>query len=306
LKRSNRLILLIGFLLAAVAFVGVVLLLGNGGGGGGGGGGGENVPDATKSTIVVTSVDVPLGTTITSDLVTTQDVKITEKPVGAYTLTSEVIGRTVTTQLIKGQLIDANAFSTSTVNPDIARLLDPGKRAIAVQVDQVSGVGTLVKPGDRVDVVLALTEEQTSKNPITTEGAPTREGQPLVTVRNFTTIDALLSNTTVKVLVENIRVVGTLLPPPPAQEGGNQGNQGATTGNAAPSLNGQSQITLLEVTPQQAELIRFTQLDGNLSLVLRAPGDAEAAPVKTTGITVRELVDKYGVLPPKIILTEQP
>jgi len=160
-----------------------------------------------------------------------------------------------------------------------------------------------IKPGDRVDVVLALTEEQTNKNPITVEGAPTREGTPPVTVRNFNTVDGLLNNTTVKVLVENIRVVGTLLPPPPAQEGG---NQGATTGNAAPSLNGQSQITLLEVTPQQAELIRFTQLDGNLSLVLRAPGDAEAAPVKTTGITVRELVDKYGVLPPKIILTEQP
>jgi len=299
LKRSNRLILLIGFLLAAVAFVGVVLLLGNGGGGGGG----TDVPDATKSTIVVTSADVPLGTTITADLVTTQEVRVTEKPVGAYTLTSEVIGRTVTTQLTKGQLIDANAFATSTVNPDVARLLDPGKRAISVLVDQVSGVGTLIKPGDRVDVVLALTEEQTNKNPITVEGAPTREGTPPVTVRNFATVDGLLNNTTVKVLVENIRVVGTLLPPPPAQEGG---NQGATTGNAAPSLNGQSQITLLEVTPQQAELIRFTQLDGNLSLVLRAPGDAEAAPVKTTGITVRELVDKYGVLPPKIILTEQP
>ena len=60
------------------------------------------------------------------------------------------------------------------------------------------------------------------------------------------------------------------------------------------------------MTPQQAELIRFTQLDGNLSLVLRAPGDAEAAPVTTTGITLRELVDRFGVLPPRIILTEQP
>ncbi len=298
MKRSNRLILLIGFLLAAIAFVGVIYVLGNGSGGGGT----TNQPDANKTTIVVASVDIPLGTTITEDLVETQEVRTTEKPVGAFTLESEVIGRTITTQLTKGQLLDANSFAISTVNPDVARLLDPGKRAIAVQVDQVSGVGTLIKPGDRVDVVLALTEDQTNKNPITVEGAPTREGQPLVTVRNFKTVDALLNNTTVKVLVENLRVVGTLLPPPTGTQGTTDGTQGA----AAPSLNGQSQIALLEVTPQQAELIRFTQLDGNLSLVLRAPGDAKAPVVKTTGITVRELVDQYGVLPPKLILTEQP
>ena len=298
MKRSNRLILLIGFLLAAIAFVGVIYVLGNGSGGGGT----TNQPDANKTTIVVASVDIPLGTTITEDLVETQEVRTTEKPVGAFTLESEVIGRTITTQLTKGQLLDANSFAISTVNPDVARLLDPGKRAIAVQVDQVSGVGTLIKPGDRVDVVLALTEDQVNKNPITVEGAPTREGQPLVTVRNFKTVDALLNNTTVKVLVENLRVVGTLLPPPTGTQGTTDGTQGA----AAPSLNGQSQIALLEVTPQQAELIRFTQLDGNLSLVLRAPGDAKAPVVKTTGITVRELVDQYGVLPPKIILTEQP
>ncbi len=297
MKRSNRLILLIGFLLAAIAFVGVVLLLGNQGGGGGDGIG----PDVNKSTMVVAAADIPLGTTLTEALVAEQEVKTAEKPAGAFTLKSEVVGRTVTTQLIKGQLIDANAFATSTVNPDVARLLDPGKRAIAVSVDQVSGVGSLVKPGDRVDVVLALAQDQETKIPIVTEGAPTREGQPLVTVRNFNAVDALLNNTTVKVLVENLRVVGTLLPPPETAPEGEEAPSGPTYSGAAGT-----QLVLLEVTPQQAELIRFTQLDGNLSLVLRAPGDAEAAPVTTTGITLRELVDRFGVLPPKIILTEQP
>lgn len=303
MKRSNRLILLIGFLLAAVAFVGVVVLLNNQAGGGGGG----DVPDATKSTIVVTTADVPLGTTITADLVTTQEVKITEKPVGAYTLTSEVIGRSITTQLTKGQLIDATAFSTSTVNPDIARLLDPGKRAISVQVDQIAGVGAMVRPGDRVDVVLTI------RPPIVIEKAPTKEGVPLTTVRNFEAIaDGLLDRTTVKVLVENLRVVGTLLSPPtttPAAQG-TEGAQGASVEN--PILDGRLQLVFLEVTPQQAELIRFAQPslpDGQffgLSLILRAPGDAEAPPVKTTGITIRQLVETYGVIPPKIILTEQP
>jgi len=297
LKRSNRLIMLIGFLLAAVAFVGVVLLLGNGGSG-------TNEPgiDATKTTYIVAAKDIPLGTIVTADMIESKDIKVTEKPADAYTLPADAIGLTATTDVLAGQKVGPQTFSTTTVNPDIGRLLDPGKRAIAVPVDQVTGVGTLIKPGDRVDVVLAFLEDQTAKNPITVENAPTREGQPLTTVRNFTTVDALLSNTTVKVLVENLRVVGSLLPPP---SGETTADPNAPTG---PTYGGEAgtQLVLLEVTPQQAELIRFTQLDGNLSLVLRAPGDAEAAPVKTTGITVRELVDKYGVLPPKIILTEQP
>ena len=297
MKRSNRLIMLIGFLLAAVAFVGVVLLLGNGGSG-------TNEPgiDATKTTYIVAAKDIPLGTIVTADMIESKDIKVTEKPADAYTLPADAIGLTATTDVLAGQKVGPQTFSTTTVNPDIGRLLDPGKRAIAVPVDQVTGVGTLIKPGDRVDVVLAFLEDQTAKNPITVENAPTREGQPLTTVRNFATVDALLSNTTVKVLVENLRVVGSLLPPP---SGETTADPNAPTG---PTYGGEAgtQLVLLEVTPQQAELIRFTQLDGNLSLVLRAPGDAEAAPVKTTGITVRELVDKYGVLPPKIILTEQP
>jgi len=298
LKRSNRLILLIGILLAAVAFVGVVLLLGNQGGGGGGG---EDT-GRNETTIVVAAQDIPLGETLTDALVETDVVNVADAPANAFTLESEVIGKTVTTDLKKGQLIDSNAFAVSTVNPDVARLLDPGKRAIAVSVSQVSGVGTLVRPGDRVDVVLAM---QAATNPIVVEGAPTREGQPLTTIRNFEPVgDDSLNKTSVKVLVENLRVVGTLVPPPPTAE---EGEAPATGGVPAYDPNeAKAQLVLLEVTPQQAELIRFTQLDGNLSLVLRAPGDETAPPVTTTGITLRELVDNYGVLPPRIILTEQP
>jgi pilus assembly protein CpaB len=276
LKRSNRLILLIGFFLAAVAFVGVVMLLGSGGGGG-------TQPDATKSTIVVTTADVPLGTTITADLVTAQEVKITEKPVGSYTLTNEVIGRTVTTQLLKGQLVDANAFATSTVNTDIARLLAPGHRAMAIQVDQVSGVGTLIKPGDRVDVVVAISGAD--KFPVVATDPQT----------NQITLVPGLNATSVKAIIQNSEVVGTLVPPPPAQTG-NEGTTGTT-----PSLNGQGQIVILSVSDQEAEVLRFGQIDGTITLVLRSPKDKEAPNEETTGITLRRLVDGWAVIPPQIV-----
>ena len=283
MKRSNRLILLIGFFLAAVAFVGIVLLLGSGGGGGGG-----TEPDATKSTIVVTTADVPLGTTLTTDLVTTQEVRIAEKPVGAFTLTSEVVGRTVTTQLTKGQLVNANAFSTTTVNPDIARLLDPGRRAMSIQVDQVSGVGTLIKPGDRIDVVVGITGAD--KFPVVTTDPQTDQ----------ITLVPGLNATSVKAIIQNLEVVGTLLPPTPAQDGA------ATTDGQAPALNGQAQIVILSVTAQEAEVIRFGQMDGTLTLILRSPEDKEAPSDETTGITLRKLVDGWAVIPPQIVETVLP
>lgn len=277
MKRSNRLILLIGFLLAAVAFVSVVLLLG------GERPANEGAVDPTMTTVVVAAADVPLGTTITAAMVATQDVRTTEKPAGAYTLTSEVIGRTVTTQLTRGQLVDANAFSTTTIDPDIARLLDPGRRAMSVEVTHISGVGLLIKPGDRVDVVIGIT------------GA----GFPVVTVdeqAEVVTPVADLNPTSVKAIIQNLEVVGTLLPAPPVAEG--QAPPAGPTSAGPPG----TQLVILGVTAQQAEVLRFAQtLESPVTLILRSPEDAEAPDQATTGITLRQLVDGWAVIPPEII-----
>ncbi|MEA2676474.1 MAG: hypothetical protein QOJ81_615, partial [Chloroflexota bacterium] len=70
------------------------------------------------------------------------------------------------------------------------------------------------------------------------------------------------------------------------------------TPNGAPEAD---VIVVLAVTAQQSEIVRYGQLDGNISLVLRAPGDAGAPDAATTGITLRWLVDHYGVLPPQAV-----
>lgn len=278
MKRSNRLILLIGFFLAAVAFVGIVLLLGSGGGGGGN----EPGVDALNTTVVVVTADVPLGTTLTAALVTTQDVRNTEKPVGSYTLTSEVIGRTVTTQLTKGQLVDGNAFSTTTVNPDIARLLDPGRRAMSIEVNYIFGVGTLIKPGDRVDVVVGI-------------GGT---AFPLVTTDKVDQVTTLtgINATSIKAIIQNLEVVGALLPAPVVAEG-----EAPPPGPFSAGGPG-TQLVILGVTAQQAEVLRFAQsVDTTISLILRSPEDEEAPDEVTTGITLRQLVDTWAVIPPELI-----
>jgi hypothetical protein len=94
------------------------------------------------------------------------------------------------------------------------------------------------------------------------------------------------------------------------------GNQGASPSPGAGQetvLNGQQQIVILAVTTQQSEVIKFGQMDGSISLVLRSGDDfrdpttgellpAEViVPVSTTGITLKTLVDDYGVLVPELV-----
>jgi Flp pilus assembly protein CpaB len=114
--------------------------------------------------------------------------------------------------------------------------------------------------------------------------------------------DELYNGTTVKIVVQNAQVLGTLLPPPDA-ENGQQTNEasGDSNGTQGTALTGQKMIVILAVTAQQAEIVRFTQLDGNLALALRAPSDRATAPDATSGITLSKLMTDHGVLKPELL-----
>jgi pilus assembly protein CpaB len=300
LKRSNRLVLLIGIFLAIVAFVLVIMTIGSPGNGP------SETAAPTTAAVVIASKDIPLGAKILADSLTTKDVPIADKPADSYTDVSFVVGQTAREAVTAGQLITSQILSGDS--GEIQTIDCPtGLVCMAVQVDQVSGVGTLTKPGDHVDMIVGLTADKF----------------PVVTLNpedDSITVVAGLNGTSVKALLQGLQVVGTLLPPPPADNG--------TTPEASPgaegpetSLNGQQQIVILAVTTQQAEVIKYAQLDGSISLVLRSAEDFRdpltgeplppetIVPVTTTGIILKSLVDDYGVLVPELveaILPEQP
>jgi Flp pilus assembly protein CpaB len=256
-------------------------------------------------------VELPLGEVIAQEHLGTRKVPEASVPLNAVTNPQELLGLTVRRAVSQGEIITRDVIAAGGVRSDveaIQKALDAGFRAMAVQVDQVTGVGTLIRAGDRVDVVITLSDSG-GKNPLVVEKAPTREGTPPVPVRNFATVDDLLNNTTTKILVENVQVLGTLLPPLPEQQGQQapQPTEGTTEEpEGGTALTGQQQIAILGLLPQQVELVRFAQIDGELSLVLRATEDNDTPPVQTTGITLRELYDRYGILPPNVNLIEIP
>jgi Flp pilus assembly protein CpaB len=306
LKRSNRLVLLIGIFLALVAFVLIAVTLS------GGSTGGTAGPTAapTTTTVVVAAKDLALGTKLTSDAVSTKTIPLADKPGNAYVDTSMVIGQTVRASVSSGQLITSaivNGAAGTINNIEVPA----GFVAVAVQVDQTTGVGTLIKPGDHVDIVMGLTGAD--KVPLV-EVSPAPSPRPGTTAAPLAFVDQTLkyNPTTVKAIVQGLQVLGTLLPPPTANTAPEPSGSAST--NTSTTLNGQQQIVILAATTQQAEVIKFSQMDGNLSLVLRATADCQSADgtaspcpvVVTTGITLRRIIDDFGVLPPQVIQVIQP
>jgi Flp pilus assembly protein CpaB len=304
LKRSNRLILLIGVFLAALAFVFVVILLG--GNKTPTTGPGESTAPPAELDTVVAARDIPLGVTVTAAMVTTQKIPTDNREVDALGTPSQAIGKVARQTITRGQQVTAAAFLSQSSPTSIECLA--GFTCMAVQVDQVSGVGTLIKTGDFVDLVAQISISPPGKVdfPVT---MIVDEANPIVALNDTA---FLYDPTSVKVLLQGVQVVATLLPAPEPVEAG--ASAAPDQGETGTSLTGQQEIVILAVTQQQAEVIKFAQVDGNISLTLRSPKDfvdAQSNPIipetiTTTGIILKTMITDFGVLPPEVILVPAP
>jgi Flp pilus assembly protein CpaB len=292
LKRSNRLVLLVGVFLAVIAFVGIALLLS-----GNRTPPPESVAPKELKTVIATR-DIPLGVVVTADMVDEPVRPVAERKTTAFLSKELVIGQVARRPITTGAQLEAADFDTSTTG---CGAIDVPKdlRAISVQVDQVSGVGTVINTGDYVDMLVGFTGDKF----------------PVVTLNpTDSTITAVsgLNGTSVKLLLEGMQVLCRQLPPPPAQAQGAAPapTPGTGTGNQQQtSLTGQQEIVIVGVLPTQAEVIKFAQLDGSISLILRSRKDFVddannpiiPPPSGSKGITLKKLTVDFAVPIPELV-----
>jgi len=89
------------------------------------------------------------------------DIEIVSKPKqfiepGKTTSKEEVEGFIAAVPLRKGEQITFNKILAPGVKTGLSRQITPGKRAVALDVSDSNAVGRLLKPGDRVDVVVTI------------------------------------------------------------------------------------------------------------------------------------------------------
>ncbi len=210
--RSNRILLIFGVFLAALAFAGA-LLLGRTPGGGNALGGAKNVQ------IVVATKDIPVSTQITTDMVDVQNFSADQAPPFAYRSKDLVVGHFAALQIHTGQaiyqdLLVSSAGDVPAPKQDYLKI-PAGMVAMQIPAGELVGAGGYIQPDDRIDIIVSL--GATTKTAFTNlrilrvgpAGSPNARGitssyTVLVTLKQAEDLKFLIDQTNYKYVLKSI------------------------------------------------------------------------------------------------------
>lgn len=118
------------------------------------------VEDPTRQPVVVLLRDIAPFVKITAADVAVE--KLRTAPAGSLGAIDQVIGRTPWRPLSAGSWLSEESFEAGS---QLARMIRPGERALAVAVDEVINAGGQLAPGDYVDVLLFLRKDENNLQP---------------------------------------------------------------------------------------------------------------------------------------------
>jgi pilus assembly protein CpaB len=206
--------------------------------------------------VLVAARDLPAGRVLREADLARREVPSAFVPSGALPVdaASRAVGQQLVFALRRGDAL-VGSHLAGPEGPTLAARLQHGTRAVTVPVDEVSSQAGLVRPGDRIDLMLA--EERAE------------QGGRCVVVRP---------------LLEAVTVLATGRTQRPLPGTASAFAAGLDEADASPDY---STITL-DVTPEQAQLLAVGLRIGELVPLLRPEGDGEgnrAALAASTGRT---------------------
>jgi pilus assembly protein CpaB len=165
----------------------------------------------------------------------------------AATSPDAVLGRVALERIAPGQTLLLSALTGQPAAAGLGPLVPAGQRAVTLRLAEDTGIGFLVRPGDRVDVLIATRDDQ--------EPAAMRGTGPANLAR------LVLQDVQVLAVGEALSAEA-----PPAQ--------GSAARNQAPLRN-----ATLALPPEQLPLLALARADGGYVLALRNPADRDIAEV---------------------------
>ncbi len=123
------------------------------------------IPALTETKpLVIAATDIPARSIVQKDQLQVKDIPVDGYPQGGASLIEDVAGKILIVNLTKGDvLLSPMLESTSkagtkneTNSNSFSFTVPQGKRAVAVPVGLAGGVNHIVKPGDRVDVLITM------------------------------------------------------------------------------------------------------------------------------------------------------
>ena len=236
MRRSGRILFILGFVLAIISALALYFLIAE-----------SKPPPAEVPTtkVVVAFQNVPQRSEVSADQVGLVDWPQTvPTPIGAYDSPSSVLGKLAKAPIYPGQPVNSDMLVDKTdlkeSHSNAALIIDDRMRAIAMPVKVDTNVAEAIQAGDRVDFVVTFTAQ-----PVNAQGQP--EGT---------------STTKTHRLLEDVLVLQV----------GPWPNPGVKAGDAAAEQ--QYSVVTLQVNLQDAQVIKYAQLKADdVSLALRRAND---------------------------------
>jgi pilus assembly protein CpaB len=230
---------------------------------------------------------------------------------------SQAIGKAPKTALVKGQRLAQADLDT----PSLSNTIERGKRGMPVPVDRLSGLNGMLREGDYVDIVFSIkvnllyvlpsrpveVETGTAGDrgqvtlPPQAPGDPSAYAYPGESGSRFKVQGpGGGGDPTAKVVIQDVRVLRAGAAAAAAAAQAQPGAQPTPAAAQAAPAAAQPDIVMLEVTDEQAEVMKFI-LDngGSYTFVLRAKDDHDTA--NTNGITWDLMVTNYQLPVPKSV-----
>ena len=109
--------------------------------------------------VVVALSDLPEGATIDRSLVTANQWPVPTIPAGAFSSPDSVVGRVTRVAVFKGEPIVPGRLAPIGTGPGLEVKITPGKRAMALRINDVAGISGFIQPNSRVDVMVTLANQ---------------------------------------------------------------------------------------------------------------------------------------------------
>jgi len=108
-------------------------------------------PDVVR--IVAAAKDLPIGKRLEASDLKMISVDRKDVPKGAILKTAEIVDRAVAVPMATSEAVLASKLAGKGSGEGLTALIEPGMRAVSVQVNEISGVSGFIQPGTRVDVL---------------------------------------------------------------------------------------------------------------------------------------------------------
>lgn len=114
--------------------------------------------------VVVATKDLDLGTRLTPDMLQAVDWPRGSVPEGSANSVEKLVTRVVKTSVQRGEPILESKLAPVGTTGGLASVIEEGKRAMTVSVNEIIGVAGFALPGNYVDI-LVNTDDEKSKDP---------------------------------------------------------------------------------------------------------------------------------------------